>query len=340
MKALIYNASYTHYNRGTIALSYWLQGQGYTVKLSNRQPDMFDLDASLFAFSAIFTWDLPRLVAWVNQVKNYGDVWIGGPAPSANPRYVQQMTGITPHVGPDFRFEQQPGDYKMTRSSRGCPVGCSFCIVPKVDGLTMREYSNFPLAPALLDDNITATSQAHQERVIERLLSAGYRAIDLNSGFEPSFFNQDVFDRFKRLPLKFWRLAFDEMREEKQVLEMMRLLQENGISSRAIRVYCLAGNEPFEQVHYRAEKIIEWGGEPHVQPLIPLNATEKRPVVQRQYGWTAQKLTDFARYYNRWLWRKPGRSFDWYKSNGRHLVTLPSNNGVNPTAQASLFPQG
>ena len=287
--------------------------------MSTSAPTLFDLSADLFCFSAIFTWDLPRLVTWANQVKDHSEVWIGGPAPSANPRYVQSMTGLAPHIGPDFRFEQQPGEYKITRSSRGCPVGCSWCIVPKVDGTRMLEYPNFPLSPALLDDNITACSPAHQERVVERLLSAGYRVVDLNSGFEPSFFTQEVFDRFRRLPLKFWRLAFDEMREEEQVRETMRLLRESGVTGRQIRVYCLIGNEPFEQCHYRAEKIIEWGGEPHVQPLIPLNALEKRPVIQSQFGWTEQRLIDFSRYYNRWLWRKPGRSIEWYRADARRL---------------------
>lgn len=322
MKAIIFNTSTKHYNRGAIALDYYLQKQGFRTQFKNKQPDLFDFGADLYAFSAIFTWDLPRLAYWVNQIQNQGEIWIGGPAPSANPTYIKKETGITPHIGPDMRFEQQPGLYKMTRSSRGCPVGCSFCIVPKVDGLIMREYSDFPLAPALLDDNITATSIGHQERVIDRLLSADYRAVDLNSGFEPSFFNQAVFDRFSKLPLKFWRLAFDEMKEEKQVKEMMRLLVENGVSSRQIRVYCLSGNEPFDQVHYRAEKIIEWGGEPHVQPLIPLNALEKKPVVQHRFNWTHQKLIDFARYYNRWLWRKPGRSFNWYKSDARRTLMV------------------
>lgn len=314
MKAIIFNASSKYYNRGTVALGYWLAERGYSVKHSIRQPDLFDCDADLFAFSAIFTWDLPKLAYWVNQIKSIGNVWVGGPAPSSNPQYVEQQTGIKPHIGIDKRFELQPGKYKMSRSTRGCPVGCSFCIVPRIDGTTIKEYSDFEPAPFMMDDNITASSVEHQEMVIERLSRENYCTIDFNSGFEPSYFGQAEFERFDRLPIKFWRLGFDEIKEEKQVHEMIQLLRENNVPSRSIRVYCLAGNEPFEQVHYRAEKIIEWGGEPHIQPLIPLNALEKKPVVQKQYEWTFQKLSDFARYYNRWLWRKPGRSFEWYKS--------------------------
>jgi hypothetical protein len=303
-----------------VALGYWLESEGWQVEHSTTPPDLFSLNAHLFCFSAIFTWDLPRLVEWVNRVKDFGEVWIGGPAVSAMPRYVEQQTGIKPVAGVDPRFENQPGFYKMTRTSRGCPVGCYFCIVPKIDGRAMVEYADFPLAPVVMDDNILACSVEHQERVIERLLGQDYRAVDLNSGFEPSYFTVDSFERFNRLPLKFWRLAFDTIMEEKPVREMIRLLREAGIKdSRRIRVYCLSGNEPFENCHYRAEKIIEWGSEPHVQALIPLNALSKTPVVQKRFGWTEQRLTDFGRYYNRWLWRKPGRSFDWYKSDARSL---------------------
>jgi hypothetical protein len=320
VRATIYNCSTSHYNRGTQALGYWLKDQGYEVKLKKSEPDLFDLAAELFCFSAIFTWDLPLLANWVNRVRDFGEVWIGGPAPSINPEYVQQQTGIVPHIGPDFRFEQQPGHYKMGRTSRGCPFNCSFCIVAKIDGRKMVEYKNFNPAPVLLDDNILATSTAHQERVVEMLLSQNYPVVDFNSGFDPSLFDRATFTLFKKLPLKYWRLAFDEIKEERVVQETMRLLRENGIAKGKIRVYCLIGNESFEDCHYRAEKIIEWGGEPHVQPLIPLNTLEKRPVVQ--YDWTAQKLIDFSRYYNRWLWRKPERSFDWYRKDARRKTKI------------------
>lgn len=326
MKAIVFNCSTKYYNRGTEALGYWLRSEGWQVEHSIREPDLFSLDANLFCFSAIFTWDLPRLVEWVNRVKDFGEVWLGGPAVSAMPRYVEQQAGVKPITGIDYsqqqlldRLDRQPGYYKMTRTSRGCPVGCSFCIVTKIDGQVMTEYPDFSPAPVVMDDNILACSVEHQERVIERLLGQDYRAVDLNSGFEPHYFTIEAFERFRRLPLKFWRLGFDTITEENAAREMMRLLRDAGIDSRSIRVYCLSGNEPFENCHYRAEKIIEWGGEPHVQALIPLNALTKTPVVQSRFGWTEQKLTDFGRYYNRWLWRKEGRSFDWYKSNARAI---------------------
>ncbi len=44
------------------------------------------------------------------------------------------------------------------------------------------------------------------------------------------------------------------------------------------------------------------GCEPHVQPYIKLVALERAPHVR--FDWTAQRLTDVARWANGFLWRK------------------------------------
>jgi hypothetical protein len=63
--------------------------------------------------------------------------------------------------------------------------------------------------------------------------------------------------------------------------------------------------------HERIMKVIEWGGEPHVQPLMALNTLVKRPIVR--HDWTEQKLKNMARWANKWIWRTV--PFSEYKSN-------------------------
>jgi hypothetical protein len=63
----------------------------------------------------------------------------------------------------------------------------------------------------------------------------------------------------------------------------------------------LIGNEPFEACMERIREVIAWGGEPHVQPYIKLNALERRPHVR--FDWTEQKLRDVARWANGFVWR-------------------------------------
>jgi hypothetical protein len=81
---------------------------------------------------------------------------------------------------------------------------------------------------------------------------------------------------------------------------MMVILKNE--SPKRKQVYVLIGNEPFEACRERAQKVIEWGGEPYCQPLMPLNALS-RTHVKELHGWHAQALRDFARFYNRHLWR-------------------------------------
>ena len=49
----------------------------------------------------------------------------------------------------------------------------------------------------------------------------------------------------------------------------------------------------------RINEVIAWGGEPHVQPVMKLNALVKRPWVR--FDWTPQLLTDVARWADGWV---------------------------------------
>ena len=68
------------------------------------------------------------------------------------------------------------------------------------------------------------------------------------------------------------------------------------------RVYTLIGNEPMEACLGRIYEVIDWGGEPHAQPYMKLNALQKKPHVR--FDWSRQKLIDMARWTNGHVWRK------------------------------------
>jgi hypothetical protein len=101
-------------------------------------------------------------------------------------------------------------------------------------------------------------------------------------------------------------LAFDELQEGRAVSAMLAILGE--VPAKRKQVYVLVGNEPIAACYERCQKVIEWAGEPYCQPFIPLNSLERRPSVR--HDWSEQALADFARYYNRHLWRSfPIRSY-------------------------------
>lgn len=79
------------------------------------------------------------------------------------------------------------------------------------------------------------------------------------------------------------------------------MLRDRVPNNRRKRVYVLIGNEPVEACMERIVKVIELGAEPYSQPVMKLNATERRPWVR--FDWTEQLLVDVARWVNQRRWK-------------------------------------
>ena len=188
-----------------------------------------------------------------------------------------------------------------TFASRGCPVGCWFCIVPAMEGREFTLLPDFIPRPILCDNNLSALPGDYQDHIIARYVKAGVALMDANSGFEPATFDEEVFSRWKQINKGAWRFAYDESQERADVERVMRMLKDVPPSRK--RVYVLIGNEPVKACLDRINEVIAWGGEPHVQPVMKLNAPVKEYWVRKDLGWTRQSLTDMARWANRWVWR-------------------------------------
>jgi hypothetical protein len=298
MNALVINCSKPHYNLGAHKLADWLRSQGCAVEINGGDPGLFTLGYDQVYLSVIFSWHAPIARAIALRVKGDSDVWCGGPGMAALGNWWKRETGLDAVIGLDQRFERQRGDYKMCFASRGCPVNCWFCVVPKIEGRAFTLDYDFQPAPILCDNNLSALPVEFQMYIINRYRESGIKLCDANSGFEPRSFDEDCFERWRSI-VPVWRFAFDEMSEADEVNRMMKILGD--VRSRRKQVYVLAGNEPIEACYERALKVIEWGGEPYCQPVTALNALTKTPMVR--HDWTLDKLRDFCRYFNRRLWR-------------------------------------
>lgn len=192
---------------------------------------------------------------------------------------------------------------RATMASRGCPVGCWFCIVPAMEGRTFTLDPDFEVRPILCDNNLSGLPADFQDHIIRRYQDSGVKMTDANSGFEPMTFTREVYDRWKPLvndgrgP---WRFAYDETKERADVIKVMQMLANE--PQKRKRVYVLIGNEPFADCMARIEEVIAHGCEPHVQPLMKLNALYRKPHVR--HDWSAQLLADVARWANGWVWKK------------------------------------
>ena len=254
-------------------------------------------DETTAYLSIAFTWKLPEARDRARWYKALGyRVVAGGPATFRPHGYLADDVDELGGSFPDAVRYHHPD---ATIASRGCPVGCWFCIVPAMEGREFTLIPDFPVRPILCDNNLSALSVEYQNHIICRYLAERVQLLDANSGFEPRTFDQGVFERWDKILRGPWRFAYDDLPEREHVQRVMQMLE--GVSPKRKRVYVLIGNEPFEECMGRIREVVEWGGEPHVQPLMKLNALEKEHWIR--FDWTAEKLKDVARWANRRLWK-------------------------------------
>lgn len=245
--------------------------------------------------SVAFSWRLPDAYSRAVWYQSQGYVVrAGGPAVWAMPKYLADVAQIGGEIDALPHHNLQ-----ATIASRGCPVGCHFCIVPRMEGKTFTLLPDFTPRPILCDNNLSALPVDFQLYIIRRYQETKTPLLDANSGFEPRTFDVDTYHRWKAINRGHWRFAFDEMAEADDVQRTMHILRDEPASDK--RVYVLIGNEPKSSCLERIIKVIEWDGEPYCQPIMALNTLVKKPQVR--YDWTEQELRNMARWANRWIWR-------------------------------------
>lgn len=246
--------------------------------------------------SVVFSWMLPKAYDRAKEMSDLGyHVRAGGSAVWVRPKYLSDVAEIGGEVDALIHHNSD-----ATIASRGCPVGCYFCIVPTMEGKDFDLIWNFTPKPILCDNNLSGLPIEFQKHIIKKYKGTNTLLLDANSGFEPKTFDEDCYYRWKEINKGAWRFAFDEIKEEREARRTAEILENEYASKK--RVYVLIGNEPIKSCYERIMKVIEWKCEPHVQPMMALNTLEKKPMIK--YDWTEQKLKDMARWANRWLWRK------------------------------------
>lgn len=256
-------------------------------------------DGDTCYLSIVFTWKLDEAYSRAIFARALGKKVIAG-GPALFQVKMQHEISDVAQIGKDYTDAIYKHNPMATIASRGCPVGCWFCIVPAMEGREFTLLPDFPVRPILCDNNLSGLDVKYQDFIIDRYNSENCPLIDANSGFEPITFTPDVYNRWKPLinagrgP---WRFAYDETKERKQVMQVMKMLEDESSSRK--RVYVLIGNEPFEDCMNRIQEVIDNGCEPHVQPYMKLNALNHEPHVR--LDWTRQKLKDVARWSNGWV---------------------------------------
>ena len=260
-------------------------------------------DGETLCLSIVFTWRLDDAYQRAQFARALGKrVRIGGPGVFLN-QMKHKVFDVADEVGGDYPDALRFHNSQATIASRGCPVGCWFCIVPAMEGREFTLLPDFPVRPILCDNNLSALPADYQDYIIERYQAEGVKLVDANSGFEPRTFTPDVYQRWKPLvnagggP---WRFAYDDLAERPEVLAVFKMLENE--RPRRKRVYTLIGNEPFDDCMRRIQEVIDAGCEPYAQPVLKLNSMDRRPWVR--FDWTEALLKDVARWCNAYVWKR------------------------------------
>ena len=256
-------------------------------------------DGETSYLSVAFTWKLDEAYSRAVFARACGKrVIAGGPALFLT-RMKHELADVA-EIGKDYEDALWRHNPQATIASRGCPVGCWFCIVPAMEGREFTLLPDFPVRPILCDNNLSALPADYQDHIVQRYVDAGVPLLDANSGFEPRTFTDEVYRRWKPILRGPWRFAYDDIEESSEVAAVFEMLKDEPPKRK--RVYVLIGNEPVRECMERIAYIIEHNAEPHVQPYIKLNALQREPHVR--FDWTAAKLKDVARWANGFLWKQ------------------------------------
>jgi hypothetical protein len=261
--------------------------------------------------SIAFTWRLDDAYqrAIFYRAQGY-KVRAGGPGVFTRKHYLADVAELGGEPPADALIRHNP---MATIASRGCPVGCWFCIVPKMEGKEFTLLPDFEPRPVLCDNNLSALPMEYQAHIVKRYRDASVPLLDANSGFEPRTFNDDVLALWKPINRGPWRFAYDDAADGPHVARVMQMLDREQVASRRRQVYTMIGNEPFDACMHRIRQVIGWGGEPYAQPFMKLNALVKRPHVR--FDWTEARLRAVQRWVNGRFWKFT--DFDAYRSSVR-----------------------
>jgi len=285
------------------------------------------IDGDTAYLSIAFTWRLDEAYSRAVWYKQIGyKVVAGGPGLFTRKDYLDAVAYVPrKRIIRGGREVEVLGDFPdaiahhnpwATRASYGCPVGCWFCIVPKMDGKAFTFLPDFPVRPVLCDDNLSALPAEYQQHIVDRYRKAGVPLLDANSGFEPATFDDEVFNRWKPILRGPWRFGFDESSEGEAVARAFRILKD--VSPRRKQVYTMIGHEPFDICMDRIRKVIASGGEPYAQPFIKLNSLTKQAAIR--HDWSPVLLSRVQRWVNRRLWRYV--PFDQYDASAKALTSF------------------
>lgn len=244
-----------------------------------------------------FTWLLPKARQRLEQRDAFATHWVvGGPAVRLMPDYMLGIRGVT--IGKDMPGVLQRANPLATRTTVGCPRGCGFCGVSRIEP-EFRELDDWPDLPVICDNNLLAASEAHVGRVMERLARHGFA--DFNQGLDSRLLTEEHARMIATISKPVVRLALDGDGQKYHWNQAVDYLLAAGIAKSRIRTYVLCGYfDTPEDAKHRCEVAESRGGKALPMWYHGLDELLWNRVTAEQQanGWTKRKRRElFCWYY-------------------------------------------
>ena len=279
---------------GLLKILTWRKRKGDTVQLIKDTPHNEALNRfeqkekcykklkdhyDIIYITSLFTYQAHYVIESIRYYKNRfpkAQIKVGGIMATLLPDYIEEKTGIKPHVGllrgaencsPDYSW--YPGlPFSISFTTRGCPRNCSFCAVKKHEPKFIVK-ENWPEDIDITkrqiifwDNNWLASPNF--EKDVERLTKfrkVGITGIDFNQGLDCRLLDEEKIKLLNQVKIQPLRLAFDNCSEDGHIQKTIQLAQKYGFKD--IRVYVLYNfednNDTPEYFYYRISEINKLG---------------------------------------------------------------------------------
>lgn len=275
-------------NLALMKLSAWHKQQGDTVE-TWMAIDHYDrvYQSKVFTFS-------PDI-----DVINADEVVQGG----TGYNLINKLPDEIEHMMPDYSL------YNITDTAygfltRGCPRGCSFCIVASKEGCGSRkvadlsEWWNGQKNIELLDPNLLACKESDD---LLSQLAESKAWVNFNQGVDCRLLNEDNITALNAVRIKMLHFAWDMMSESESVLRGLELYAKHGSiqDERKRRVYVLTNYGTTQEENlYRIYKLREMKYDPYVmiydKESAPTELKRMARWVNSKYIWrSCERFEDY-----------------------------------------------
>lgn len=168
--------------------------------------------------SCIFTKNKDKCAEYENDPK----CLIGGSGYNLTIKLPEEIEIMKPKINIGF-------------TSRGCTRKCSFCIVHEKEGNfqvtgDIYDFWNGKSKDIVLLDNNILANKKHFVKICEQIRKENLQ-VDFNQGLDFRLLDDDIIEQIKTIKIKQLRLAFDDDKEEKQVIKTINYLNKHNLKA-------------------------------------------------------------------------------------------------------------